>query len=85
MPAIKIDGLVFPMAVVSSGTNTSDATATAADILVGKTAYIATGKVVGIRPLTAPYVLFISNDQTYNGSYIATGSIFNNAPVYELT
>ncbi len=43
VPAIKIGNQVFPV----SGTDTSDATATAADILNGKTAYIASGKVTG--------------------------------------
>lgn len=35
---------------IPSGTNTSDATAVAADILSGKTAYISTGKVTGAMP-----------------------------------
>ncbi|MCB5584260.1 hypothetical protein [Flavonifractor plautii] len=34
----------------SGGTDTSNATATAADILTGKTAYIATGEVIGTMP-----------------------------------
>ena len=41
---------------------------------------------VGAYPqIVRPYVLFVSNDQSYNGNYIATSSTFNNAPVYELT
>lgn len=41
---------------ISTGTDTSDATATSNDILLGKTAYIGTGKVQGTIP-------------TYDGSY----------------
>ena len=38
-----------------------------------------------VKAQVVPYVLFVSNDQSYNGNYIATSSTFNNAPVYELT
>lgn len=41
---------------ISAGLDTSDATATSNDILLGKTAYVGTGKVQGIIP-------------TYDGSY----------------
>ena len=41
----------------SGGTDTSNATATAADILTGKTAYIATGEVIGTMPTKVPRLL----------------------------
>ena len=41
--------------------------------------------VIGGGKAVRPYVLFVSNDSTFNGNYIATSDSFNNAPVYELT
>ncbi len=42
--------MIFNPVYLESGTDTSDATATAANILTGKTAYIASGKVKGTMP-----------------------------------
>ena len=47
-PAIRIGDQVFPLG--GTGTDTSDATATAGDILSGKTAYVSGGKVSGTIP-----------------------------------
>lgn len=49
----KQTAMIGPLNITSgdSGTDTSDATATAADIASGKTAYGATGKITGSLPL----------------------------------
>lgn len=55
------------------GTNTTDATATAADILVGKSAYIASGKVDGTIP---------TYDKTFTGGVeITTTTVSDGTPI----
>lgn len=44
----NLKGIAPKITAIQAGTDTSDATATAADILKGKTAYGATGKLIGI-------------------------------------
>ena len=73
----KIPAANFDTEIMSIETgNTSDATATADDILIGKTAYIAEGKVEGIMPnngeLNYPVSII---EQTIPAGYTSGGTI----------
>lgn len=58
---------------IETGSSTGDATATPGDILAGKTAYVATGKVEGIIPSLGPmvYTPGVQAKQIANGQYLS--------------
>lgn len=58
---------------IETGSSTGDATATPGDILAGKTAYVATGKVEGIIPSLGPmvYTPGVQAQQIANGQYLS--------------
>ena len=66
--AMKVGDNIFTAGNVTIETNTSDATATAQDIIAGKTAYIATGKITGIAvPATNFYKCSYVNSNSWGG------------------
>ena len=80
----KIDDMAPFIDGISSGTDTSDATATANDIIAGKTAYSADGKMTGAVPLIAGK-FEVDAQPVWNSSYnlIQTSFSFSQRNAYE--